>query len=47
MTVALTFSFDDVLSKRLQERGIDMLDTNAIREYVFSLIYTDLEGAKK
>ncbi len=48
MTVSATLSIGDELAQRIStERKINMLDTTAIRDYVFSLIYKDLDGVKK
>lgn len=46
MTLTVTLSFDDEFSQKLRTGGIDVLDTGAIRKYIFSLIHNDLDGAK-
>lgn len=48
MSIAVTYSFDADLSKRLQdERKIDMLNPDAIRNYLTSLVMKDLDGVIK
>ena len=45
MSIGVTYSFESDLAKRLQqERNIDMLNPDAIREYLTSLIMKDLNG---